>query len=148
MRTRLARTVAHDRRQALDIVFIGFLDTSFRRSRSKSSASSERPLISFCASIACCLHNSFDAFFRRCERMEVRGKATGTREKIGNLSLKRSVEKVQSIRIGFIDGELRNCESGEFVKMLIGPELHILKLPNLFKALPAIYKSCYSSNER
>src|SRR6266436_4044922 len=35
-----------------------FLDTSFRRSRSKSSPSSERTLISFCASIACCLRDS------------------------------------------------------------------------------------------
>ena len=79
--------------------------------------------------------------------MEVRGKATGTREKIGNLSLKRSVEKVQSIRIGFIDGELRNCESGEFVKMLIGPELHILKLPNFFKSFHIIYDGCNLSDE-
>src|ERR1700693_3975283 len=39
-------------RQALDIVLGCVLDTSFRRSRSKSSPSSERPLISFCASIA------------------------------------------------------------------------------------------------
>src|ERR1700687_426927 len=35
-----------------------FLDTSFRRSRSKSSHSAERPLISFCSSIACCLRDS------------------------------------------------------------------------------------------
>ena len=76
------------------------------------------------------------------------GKATGTREKISNLSLKRSVEKVESIRIGFINGELRQCESAEFVKMTLGPELHILKLPNFFKALHAIYNSCYFSNER
>jgi len=80
--------------------------------------------------------------------MEVPGKAPGTREKISNLSLNRSVEKVESIRIGFINGELRQCESGEFVKMLLGPELHILKLPNFFEALYAIYNSCYFSNER
>jgi len=39
-------------RQALEIVDGCFFDMSFRRSRSKSSPSSERPLISFCASIA------------------------------------------------------------------------------------------------
>ena len=57
--------LAQDQRphQALDNVFIGFLDTSFRRSRSKSSANSKRQLISFCVSIACCLHNSFDSSF-------------------------------------------------------------------------------------
>src|SRR5258708_28126181 len=50
-------------RQALDIVAGCFLETSFRRSRSKSSPNSERPLISFCASMACCLHSSFDSLF-------------------------------------------------------------------------------------
>ena len=80
--------------------------------------------------------------------MEVPGKATGTREKISNLSLKRSVEQVQSTRIGFINGELRQCESGEFVKVLLGPELHILKLPNFFKALNAIHNGRDFSNER
>lgn len=80
--------------------------------------------------------------------MEVPGQATGTREKISDLSLKRSVEIVESIRVGFINGELRQCESGEFVQMLLGLKLHILKLPNFFKALHAIYNSCYFSNER
>src|SRR6202021_391292 len=49
-------------RQALDIVSGRLFDTSFRRSRSKSSPSSERPLISFCASIAGSLHNSVESF--------------------------------------------------------------------------------------
>src|ERR1700688_4305746 len=52
-------TAHHAIQRQQEAVKLGcFLDTSFRRSRSKSLPSSERPLISFCASIACCLRDS------------------------------------------------------------------------------------------
>jgi hypothetical protein len=85
--------------------------------------------------------------FGRRKRVQVPGKAPGTREEIGNLSLSRSVEQIQSARIGFVNREFRQCESAEFVKVFVGPDLHILKLPNFFKALHIIYYGCDLSDE-
>ena len=60
----LTKTIRQLARRVVKLGYVSgrFLDTSFRRSRSKSSPNSERLLISFCASIACCLHSSFDLF--------------------------------------------------------------------------------------
>src|SRR5712671_5520902 len=55
----------------------------------------------------------------RRERMQVPGKASGRREKIGDLPLNCRVEQIQPIRIGFVNREFRQCESAELVKMLL-----------------------------
>jgi hypothetical protein len=86
-------------------------------------------------------------FFGRRKRVQVPGKASGTREEIGNLSLRRSVEQIQSARIGFVNREFRQCESAEFVKIFVGPDLHILELANFLKALHTVYYGCDFSDQ-
>jgi hypothetical protein len=83
----------------------------------------------------------------RRKRVQMPGKASGPREEIGNLSLNSGVEQIQSIRICFVNRELRQYESAELVKMFVGSDIHILKLPNFFKSLHIIYYGCDLSDE-
>jgi hypothetical protein len=82
---------------------------------------------------------------RKC--VQVPGKASGTREEIGNLSLSCGVEQIQSVCIGFVDREFRQGERAEFVKMFLRAEFHPLKLPNFFEALHAVDYGCDLSNQ-
>jgi hypothetical protein len=77
----------------------------------------------------------------------VPGKASGTREEIGDLSLSCGIEQIQSVRIGFVDREFRQGESAELVKMFVGPEFHILELPNFLEALHAVDYGCDFSDQ-
>jgi hypothetical protein len=79
--------------------------------------------------------------------MQVSGKASGRREEISNLSLNCCIEQIQPIRIGFVNREFRQCESAELVKMFLGPDFHILKLPNFFKALHTVDHGCDLSDQ-
>jgi len=79
--------------------------------------------------------------------MQVPGKASGRREEIGDLPLNCCIEQIQSIRIGFVNREFRQCESAELVKMFLGPDFHILKLPNFFKGFHTVYHGCDLSDQ-
>jgi hypothetical protein len=82
---------------------------------------------------------------RKC--VQVPGKASGTREEIGNLSLSCGIEQIQSVRIGFVDRESRQGDSAELVKMLLRAEFHPLKLPNFFETLHAVDYGCDLSDK-
>jgi hypothetical protein len=71
--------------------------------------------------------------------VQVPGKASGRREKKSNLSLSCCIEQIQSVGIGFVNREFRQCESAELVKMFLGPDLHVLELPNFFEPLNTLY---------
>src|ERR1700688_403308 len=75
------------------------------------------------------------------------GKASGAREEIYNLSLNCCIEEIQSVCIAFVNREFRQCKSAELVKVFFGPDLHILKLPNFFKALHTVDYRCDFSDE-